>query len=106
MRINKGQPASRAGQRFDENLPGEEDTDSDASIHAAGTPGGGTSAGGLAGTNAADGAYDENANLDDALAAGIHDQNGDQVDEHEPEAGASGGAVGGTPAGKRSGRSL
>jgi hypothetical protein len=41
--------------------------------HAVGTPGGGSSVGGLAGTNIGD-ADPDNANLDDAQASGIFDQ--------------------------------
>jgi len=40
--------------------------------HAAGTPGGGTAAGGLAGTNIDDGSPD-NADLEGALGSGIRD---------------------------------
>jgi len=70
-------------------------------IHAAGTPGGGTAWGGLAGTNVNDGDPD-NADLEDAMGAGIHDT-GEETEEEgaEPLSGATGGAVGGTPAGLR-----
>jgi hypothetical protein len=67
--------------------------------HAAGTPGGGTEVGGLAGTNVGDGAP-ENADLERAFG----DPRGDEPlpDPDTPYGGISGGAVGGTPAGKRS----
>ena len=96
-------PRRRAGLRADELLPGEStDADPAGGENAAGTPGGGLASGGLAGTNAGGGGPD-NAELEDAMSSGNYDHNGDKVDEHEPEAGRSGGAAGGTPAGKRSG---
>ncbi len=99
-------PRRRAGLRADELLPSESNEDHDAGgRNAAGTPGGGLASGGLAGTNAGDGSP-ENADLEDAMSAGIFDHVGDKDDLEEPEAGPSGGAVGGTPAGKRSGRRL
>src|SRR5438067_234355 len=64
-------------------------------VHAAGTPGGGTALGGLAGTNVGDGAP-ENADLEDALGSGVHDA--EEAKDEAPFAGPSGGAVGGTPA--------
>jgi len=67
--------------------------------HAAGTPGGGTAHGGLAGTNVGDGSPD-NADLEDALGSGIHDT-ADEERSGPPYAGPAGGAVGGTPAEKR-----
>ncbi|HEV8068280.1 MAG TPA: TraR/DksA C4-type zinc finger protein [Planctomycetaceae bacterium] len=70
-------------------------------IHAAGTPGGGTAVGGLAGSN---GSYGEPEieELDEAMASGLFDREG-PIDEPEetPKAGPAGGAVGGTPANKR-----
>src|SRR3954451_21083988 len=68
-------------------------------IYAAGTPGGGTAAGGLAGTNVGDGDPD-NDNLEDALGHGEKDTAGEELDA-PPYSGHAGGAVGGTPAGKR-----
>ncbi len=71
------------------------------SSFAAGTPGGGSSVGGLGGTNVGDGAP-VNADIDDALA-GVVDDN-DAAAEEEPledriaYSGHAGGAVGGTPA--------
>lgn len=73
--------------------------------HAAGTPGGGTASGGLAGTNVGDGSpQDAHAHLEDALADGTADAPVDTDGEDQPEAfgGSAGGAVGGTPANKRS----
>lgn len=71
-------------------------------IHAAGTPGGGTSMGGLAGTNAGSGAPDQAANLQDAMGSGTFDDDEDEDEDELPaDAGSSGGAVGGTPANKR-----
>ena len=67
---------------------------------AIGTPGGGAAAGGLAGVNVGDGSPDE-VDLGRSMRSGRFDHSGDTVDDGEPEAGPSGGAVGGTPAGKR-----
>lgn len=71
-------------------------------IHAAGTAGGGTALGGLAGTNVGHGDPDV-ADLQDAMGSGnfdVADARNNQP--HAPRAGRSGGAIGGTPAGKRS----
>jgi RNA polymerase-binding transcription factor DksA len=67
--------------------------------HAAGTPGGGTAVGGLAGTNIG-GGDPVNADLESMMGSGVE---ADREDDRNPEAyaGPSGGAVGGTPAGKR-----
>jgi hypothetical protein len=95
------EPASRprlAGQRPDELLPGQ-NSGFCSDGGAIGTPGGGLAAGGLAGTNAPDGQPDEC--LEDAMAWGFEDQAGDEHQADEPQAGRAGGAVGGTPAGKR-----
>jgi RNA polymerase-binding transcription factor DksA len=72
-------------------------------VHAVGTPGGGTAAGGLAGTNVGGGAP-AGAKLERAMGAGVDDAPVDDDGEDLPEAvsGPSGGAVGGTPANKRS----
>ena len=70
-----------------------------ADVHAAGTPGGGTASGGLAGTNIGDGDPD-NTDLEDALGSGIRDSAGEEQGQ-PPYAGMAGGAVGGTPAEKR-----
>src|SRR5438445_617595 len=58
-----------------------------------------SAAGGLAGTNAPDASPDEH--LEDAMARGYEDRAGDEQQRDEPQAGRAGGAVGGTPAGKR-----
>jgi RNA polymerase-binding transcription factor DksA len=70
-----------------------------ADVHAAGTAGGGTAVGGLAGTNIGDGAPD-GAGLEDAMGSGNFDV-GLEAEDPEAYAGPSGGAVGGTPANKR-----
>jgi len=88
-----------AGQRPEELLPGQTNGATARDVGAIGTPGGGLAAGGLAGTNAPDGAPDEN--LEDAMAYGFSDRAGDEQILDQPQAGRSGGAVGGTPAGKR-----
>jgi len=67
--------------------------------HAAGTPGGGTEAGGLAGSNEGHGDPDLDE-LDRAAGGGAREKDpgpGGRV----PRAGRAGGAVGGSPAGKR-----
>jgi len=87
-----------AGQRPDELLPGQ-NSGVCPDVGAIGTPGGGLAAGGLGGTNAPDGAPDEC--LENAMAWGHEDHAGDEQQVNEPQAGRSGGAVGGTPAGKR-----
>ena len=63
---------------------------------AAGTPGGGTEVGGLAGSNVGDGDPD-NADLETAAGTGIEDEE-QEDDAGPPYAGHAGGAVGGTPA--------
>ena len=88
-----------AGQRPEELLPGQNSGDRTRDIGAAGTPGGGLAAGGLAGTNAPDAKPDDS--LEDAMAIGYEDRAGDERQPDEPQSGRSGGAVGGTPAGKR-----
>ncbi len=72
-----------------------------ADSHAAGTPGGGSAVGGLAGANVGDGDPDD-VNLEDAMGSSNFDveiAGNDQ--ETDTYSGRSGGAVGGTPAGKR-----
>jgi len=95
----------RAGLRADELLPGESNDGSQTDRSAIGTAGGGFASGGLAGTNAGDGATSD-VDLEEAMAKGIYDDSIDPEELNEPESGPSGGAVGGTPAGKRSGRRL
>ena len=88
-----------AGQRSDELLPGQNSGARSRDAGAIGTPGGGLAAGGLAGTNAPDASLDEP--LEEAMARGYEDRAGDEQQRDEPQAGRAGGAVGGTPAGKR-----
>lgn len=93
-------PPRLAGQRLDELMPGQNSGSRSRDVGAAGTPGGGSAAGGLGGTNAPDGQPDES--LEDAMAFGSADNLGDTAEQaNEPQSGRSGGAVGGTPAGKR-----
>jgi hypothetical protein len=66
---------------------------------AAGTPAGGTEVGGLGGTNIDEGSP-RNADLEEAMGASTAEPEADQP--AEGYAGPAGGAVGGTPAGKRS----
>jgi RNA polymerase-binding transcription factor DksA len=80
-------------RRFDVEYPGDS--------HAAGTPGGGSAVGGLAGSNAGYGDPDVE-DLEDAMGSGSFDRRSPRDEpEQTPRAGRSGGAVGGTPAGKR-----
>ena len=68
-----------------------------------GSPVKGLAAGGLGGTNYGDGSpTGGDINLNEAMGTGIHDNLGDEEGNEAPYAGPSGGAVGGTPAGKRS----
>jgi hypothetical protein len=70
----------------------------DKDITAAGTPGGGSSFGGLGGTNIGEG-DPSNADLEDAMGDGEFDDEGGRQDvSGPPYAGHAGGAVGGTPA--------
>ncbi len=69
--------------------------------HAAGDPGGGSAVGGLAGTNIGDGEPDEGM-LDEAMANGTFDEDLETDPDDQAYSGPTGGAVGGTPAGKRS----
>jgi hypothetical protein len=99
--------ARRAGLRPDErdpaDLPGPPGSGA-GDPYAAGEPGGGAAPGGLAGVNEGEGDVDDSeiAELENAFGSGIHDDEGSQKDEGPPYAGPSGGAVGGTPAEKRS----
>jgi RNA polymerase-binding protein DksA len=90
----------RAGQRRDELAPGQDSGSAARDRGAIGTPGGGLAAGGLAGTNAPDGDA-EAGELEEAMASGRSDHSGDREATDEPQSGRAGGAVGGTPAGKR-----
>jgi hypothetical protein len=90
-----------AGQRPDELLPGQNSGPAARDVGAVGVPGGGLAAGGLGGTNSPDGLPDDEKSLEDAMAYGYEDTAGDEQRAHEPQSGRAGGAVGGTPAGKR-----
>ncbi|HEX4413450.1 MAG TPA: TraR/DksA C4-type zinc finger protein [Lacipirellulaceae bacterium] len=69
-------------------------------VFAAGTAGGGTAVGGLAGSNEGNGDPSV-VEVDDATGSGNFDIDDDRVDDHTPQSGFRGGAVGGTPARKR-----
>jgi RNA polymerase-binding transcription factor DksA len=73
----------------------------DPDIYAAGTAGGGTAVGGLAGSNEGHG-DPRVSELQEASGSSNFDVDDDRVDEDAPTSGPSGGAVGGTPARKRS----
>ena len=102
-----GEPGHEAASATPERRVGRDLGADRTDTHAAGTPGGGAGIGGLAGTTVGDGSpADANragANLEDAMGSGIAEvaeADGDD-DDLPAEAGASGGAVGGTPANKR-----
>ncbi len=112
VNLNNGRPAEWLGEPGHEgaNQTGAVDRaigrnlgSARADTHAAGTPGGGTATGGLAGTNVGGGSP-RDAKLEDAMGDGIADAPVDNDGEDQPEAfaGPAGGAVGGTPANKRS----
>ncbi|HEX3600137.1 MAG TPA: TraR/DksA C4-type zinc finger protein [Lacipirellulaceae bacterium] len=69
-------------------------------VFAAGTAGGGTAIGGLAGSNQGNG-DPVVAEVDEATGSGNFDIDDDRVDDQTPQSGFRGGAVGGTPARKR-----
>ncbi len=112
VNINDGRPEGWLGAPGHEGLNqtgsparalGEDLGSGPGDIHASGTPGGGTAIGGLAGTNVGRGEL-EGAHLEDAMGSSNFDhEEGAELDEELPEAqsGASGGAIGGTPANKR-----
>lgn len=100
------EPRRRAGLQPDERDPDEAAGAAGSAggpVNMAGTPGGGLAAGGLEGTNAGDPAIDDEVEkLEAAFGAGVYDDSGDRdFNENEPAAGPGGGAVGGTPANKR-----
>jgi RNA polymerase-binding transcription factor DksA len=72
----------------------------EADVHAAGTAGGGTAVGGLAGTNFGRGEPDA-AQLEDALGSGVAETRDEDDEDYIPRSGRAGGAIGGTPARKR-----
>lgn len=112
VNLNEGRPPSWLGEPGHEGLNqtgtpdrvvGRDLGRSEGDTHAAGTPGGGTAVGGLAGTNVG-GGNPSNANLEQAMGSGNFDAAApanDEEDEPEAFAGPAGGAVGGTPANKR-----
>lgn len=69
-------------------------------VDAEGTPGGGTALGGLAGGVEGHGDPDV-GNLHVAMSGNLDEEEGRDDDDRAPQSGRSGGAVGGTPAGKR-----
>jgi hypothetical protein len=69
-------------------------------VFAAGTAGGGTAIGGLAGGNEGNG-DPVIAELDEATGSSNFDAADDRADDRTPQSGFTGGAVGGTPARKR-----
>jgi RNA polymerase-binding transcription factor DksA len=69
-------------------------------VHAAGSAGGGTAVGGLAGSNEGDG-DPRLVEVDEATASGHFDAEDDRSDGRTPLSGRSGGAIGGTPVFKR-----
>lgn len=73
----------------------------DPDIYAAGTAGGGTAVGGLAGSNEGHG-DPRVSELHQATGSSMFDADDGREDEELPASGPSGGAVGGTPARKRS----
>jgi hypothetical protein len=85
---DKDRAQQRAGQRDDELLPGEDSDVCQIGDEATGSPAGGLDSSGLAGLPAGDGAPGDAEFID-------------QEDPTEPQSGISGGAVGGTPANKR-----
>lgn len=94
VNINAGRPSRWTGPH---------DRTRSADGHAAGTPGGGSAVGGLAGTNEGDG-DPAGTDLGAAMGSGSFDAHLDDenpAEQADGYAGHSGGAVGGTPAGKR-----
>ncbi|QJW98092.1 DnaK suppressor protein [Frigoriglobus tundricola] len=105
-----GEPGHEAASPTPQRVVGRDLGADRTDTYAAGTPGGGATVGGLGGTTVGDGSpADANragVNLEDAMASGTAeaDEADAAGDEDEPlaESGPSGGAVGGTPANKRS----
>jgi len=93
----------RTGEQSPTTAPRKESSQNEEDLHAAGTPGGGSGIGGIAGTNEGDGEPDDEA-LEDAMGSGNFDRS-DEADEPAADdaySGQSGGAIGGSPANKRS----
>jgi RNA polymerase-binding transcription factor DksA len=117
VNINAGRPSNwvlgigLSSEGAELGVSGDRKAQAAGDIHAAGTPGGGTAVGGLGGTNLGRG-EPTHADLEEAMGSGNFDveiasEDNDEEDElqtEEPDgfAGRSGGAVGGTPANKRS----
>ena len=100
VNLNAGRPAAWQSTLDGTDADGAQGDD----VHAAGTPGGGGPAGGLAGTNAGHGDPADGGNLEETMGSGNFDQEKEGADEDDgAHAGSAGGAVGGTPANKRSG---
>ncbi len=96
-----GERSDSRDRLFTDLEPAAADAEHTGDVHAAGTAGGGTAVGGLAGTNVADGDPDA-AGLEDAMGSGNFDADLDADDPRtDGYGGSAGGAVGGTPAGKR-----
>jgi len=89
MDVSKEVSSRRAGQLPDELLPSENSDAPQKGDEATGSPAGGISSSGLAGLPDGDGSPGD-VELTDV------------EDESEPQSGADGGAIGGTPANKRS----
>ena len=112
VNLNEGRPASWTagiGLRAGGPPPGapggpDEQGPVGGDPHAAGTPGGGTAVGGLAGTNVGGGEPDD-SDLEGAMGSGTFDLDivTDRLEDIEMDgfSGHAGGAVGGTPANKR-----
>ncbi|HEX4612974.1 MAG TPA: TraR/DksA C4-type zinc finger protein [Urbifossiella sp.] len=100
VNLNTGRPGAWQSGLDGTDADGAQDDD----VHAAGTPGGGGPAGGLAGTNAGRGDPADVANLEQTMGSGNYDQEQEGADEDDgAHSGPAGGAVGGTPANKRAG---
>ncbi|MCE9565304.1 MAG: TraR/DksA family transcriptional regulator [Planctomycetes bacterium] len=95
----------REGEQSPFNAPRKDTSAIEEDRHAVGTPGGGTAIGGLGGTNSGDGDPD-NTPLEEAMGSGNFDASNkaeeDEAGTGQAFGGPSGGAVGGTPANKRS----
>jgi RNA polymerase-binding transcription factor DksA len=92
-----GEKSPSIARRVDSSSPLDDD------LHAAGTPGGGSGIGGLAGTNEGSGEPDDEP-LEDAMGSGNFDRHdeADEAEQNDAYSGPSGGAIGGSPANKRS----
>jgi RNA polymerase-binding transcription factor DksA len=90
----------RDGEQSPFNAPRSRSKENESDPHAAGTPGGGSAIGGLAGTNIGEG--DPVDDLEAAMGGSYDFENHlDDADDGNAFSGRSGGAVGGTPANKR-----